>query len=368
VHKPRIIFTVTNDLCYDQRMQRICGTLARHGYDVTLVGRLLPQSPDLREEPFAQVRLRCFFHKGFAFYAAYNLRLFAYLLFARYDAVCSIDLDTLPAGCMASLLRRKKRVFDAHEYFTEVPEVVGRPFVKAFWAGVARVFLPFYRHAYTVGPALAGIFSEKYGIPFRVVRNTNPQLPPRPARLPKKRSVLLYQGALNEGRGIEALLRALPLVPEATLLLAGEGDLSQKLRLDVQRAGLQERVTFLGMLRPDALREVTEQADIGLNLLENKGLSYYYSLANKFFDTVQAEIPSITMDFPEYRALQAEHEVAVLLPDLSPEGIAHAISRLLHDDALYYRLCDNCRRAKEAWCWESEEGGLLGVWGEVLPT
>lgn len=91
-----IIFTVTNDLTYDARMHRICGTLATNGYAIMLVGRALPHSISLENKPFGQKRLRCFFRKGFPFYAEYNLRLFFFLLFTRYDAVCSIDLDTLP--------------------------------------------------------------------------------------------------------------------------------------------------------------------------------------------------------------------------------------------------------------------------------
>ncbi|MBL7783473.1 MAG: glycosyltransferase, partial [Saprospiraceae bacterium] len=104
---PHIIFTVTNDLSYDQRMQRICRTLAAHGYKVTLIGRQLPNSLRLEQEIFQQKRIRCFFNKGFAFYAEYNLRLLGHLLFASYDAVCSIDTDTLGAGCLATLVRRK---------------------------------------------------------------------------------------------------------------------------------------------------------------------------------------------------------------------------------------------------------------------
>jgi hypothetical protein len=187
-----LVFTVTNDLTYDQRMHRICGTLAANGYTVMLVGRALSHSIPLEIKSFEQKRLRCFFQKGFAFYAEYNLRLLWFLLFVHCDAVCSIDLDTLPAGCLATLLRRKKRVFDAHEYFTEVPEVVDRPAVKFFWEMVARACLPFYRHAYTVGPALAAIFEKKYGLKFEVVRNV---ADPTPSPSPDGRGVSRLSGA-----------------------------------------------------------------------------------------------------------------------------------------------------------------------------
>jgi len=393
-----LLFTVTNDLSYDQRMHRICGTLAAHGYSVTLIGRPLPHSIALEDRTFRQVRLRCRFHKGFLFYAEYNLRLFFFLMKTPCDAVCSIDLDTLPAGCLATLLRRKRRVFDAHEYFTQVPEVVGRPAVQFFWETVARLCLPFYRHAYTVGPGLAAIFEEKYGLKFGVVRNVaSPPATPAPpptgrgattyAETPSVTSrdtprlfshlgegsgvglpgarLLLYQGALNAGRGIEALLEAMQHLDGVQLLMAGEGDLSEMLRRRAAELQLGEKVKFLGFVKPDDLKSLTAQAWLGLNLLENRGLSYYYSLANKFFDYVQAEVPVLTMNFPEYRALNAEYEVAVLLDDLNPEAVATAMRRLLDSPAEYQKLQAACRAAREVWNWEREQEELLRIWRNV---
>jgi len=360
-----IIFTVTNDLSYDARMHRIGGTLAANGYAVTLVGRALPHSIPLGTRPFQQKRLRCFFRKGFPFYAEYNLRLFIFLLFARYDAVCSIDLDTLPAGCVATIIRGKKRVFDAHEYFTEVPEVVGRHFVKKIWGMVARVCLPFYLHAYTVGPALAKIFEEKYGLKFGVVRN----VPTRIETLSLKNEtpkILFYMGALNEGRGIETMLKAMQSLDNVQLWLAGEGDLSEKLRRLAVELNVKKRVKFLGFVKPDDLKTLAGQAWLCLNLLENRGLSYYYSLANKFFLSVQVGVPVLTMNFPEYRALNEQHEVAVLLDELTPEAVANAVKKLLKDKNLYTRLQKNCLVAREEWNWEKEQGTLLRVWAEVL--
>lgn len=363
-----IIFTVTNDLSYDQRMHRICGALASQGHEVLLVGRALPHSIPLEDKGFRQKRLRCFLNKGFPFYAEYNLRLFFFLLFASCDAVCSIDLDTLPAGCFATLLRRKKRVFDAHEYFTEVPEVVDRPFVKGFWEMVARVCLPFYKHAYTVGPGLAGIFEKKYGLKFGVVRNVPDPSPGHPTGVRDRRSPapgLLYVGALNEARGIETALQAMQYLDNVELWLAGEGDLSDRLRQMAAELGVEKKVTFLGYVKPDDLRILTPRAWLGLNLLENRGLSYYYSLANKFFASVQAGVPVLTMDFPEYRALNEQYEVAILLDELTPEKVVGAINKLLTDNNLYERLRQNCLAAREEWNWQKEEQVLLNIWKAV---
>jgi glycosyltransferase involved in cell wall biosynthesis len=362
----RLFFTVTNDLNYDQRMHRICTTLSDAGYDVTLVGRVLPTSLPTKERPFRQIRLRCWRHKGFAFYAEFNVRLLFFLWKNDFDAVCSIDLDTLPAGCMATLTKGKPRVFDAHEYFTEVPEVTHRPLVKLFWSGVERLFLPFYRHAYTVGPALARIFSQQHGIAFRVVRNVPfPQTATTTARTEPGKKILLYQGALNEGRGLETLIDAVPLLPpHIELWLAGEGDLSQTLRTRAQNAG--ERVRFLGFVDPETLKEITREAWLGLNLLENKGLSYYYSLANKFFDYVQTNVPIITMNFPEYAALNQQHEVAILLDNLDVATLAKTIVDLDNHPDQYLFLQKNCQKAALEWHWEKEKQTLLEVYEQVM--
>ncbi len=359
----RIIATVTNDLVYDQRMQRICRTLAEAGFAVTLLGRLKKGSPTLPEQLFEQRRLRCWAQKGPFFYAEYNIRLFFFLLTARFDALCTVDLDTMPGGALAAWLRRKKRVFDAHEYFTEVPEVSDRRLVKVVWAAVGRIFVPWYHRAYTVGPGLAEIFTRLYRMPFGVVRNM-PFLTPVQVR-EKDPPVLLYQGALNEGRGLEAALEALTLLPpEVELWIVGEGDLSDTLRQLAVRLGVGDRAKFLGYVRPADLPALTRQAWLGLNLLENRGLSYYYSLANKFFDCVQAGVPVMTMNFPEYQALNGDYEAAILLDVLSAQHVADAVSGILQDKKRYEALRAQCLLAREQWHWEAEQKVLLEIWAD----
>jgi glycosyltransferase involved in cell wall biosynthesis len=233
---------------------------------------------------------------------------------------------------------------------------------------VARVCLPAYRHAYTVGPALAEIFEEKYGVQFEVVRNvpaSSQRSPVPPPHLPHSGVGLLYQGALNAGRGIETLLEAMQTLDNVQLWLAGEGDLSEELRRQADALGVAHKVTFLGYVKPDNLKALTAQAWLGLNLLENRGLSYYYSLANKFFDCVQAEVPVLTMNFPEYRALNAEHEVAVLLDRLTPETMVSAVRYVSDHPEVYHRLKENTATARRDWNWEREERMLLKIWAKV---
>lgn len=363
--KKRILFSVTNDLNYDQRMIRICDSLARAGYEVQLIGRSKKNSPALIEQPFSQKRFPCFFQSGKLFYLEYNLRLFWYLLFARADAFCAIDLDTILPAFLVGSLRRKKIIYDAHEYFTETPEVARRPLIKAIWEAVGRLCIPRIPHAYTVGGELQKILSERYGTPFALVRNV-PFAKAWPTTAKAFPPVILYQGVLNEGRGISEALAAMQELPEAQLWLLGEGDLSQSLRDQCQQLGLQTRVHFKGYIPPAQLREYTEQATVGLNLLENRSLNYYYSLANKAFDYIQSGLPALHMDFPEYRRLNQPRPLALLLGELHPQAIAAALRQLLDDQALYDQLRTNCKQAAQVLIWEEEEKVLLDFYQKIF--
>lgn len=359
MEQQRIIFTVTNELNYDQRMIRICTSLVNAGFEVLLIGRKKRDMKPLSAQSFQQKRLPCWFQKGKLFYLEYNLRLFLYLLFQRVNIISAVDLDTLVACTLVAKIRSKLLAFDAHEYFEEVPEVIHRPIIQNIWRQVGKWFIPQANIAYTVNHSLATLFTSMHGIPFKIIRS----LPYRYGHLPKQADhtpIILYQGALNKGRGLEFLIEAMHQI-EASLWIAGEGDLSGVLRNKVYELNLQHKVTFLGYVEPDKLKHITPKATIGFNVMEQQGLSYYYSLANKFFDYIQAEIPQICSPFPEYQFLNQQFEVA-LLCNCSVTAIANTINDLLRDPNRYRILQQNCIKAKQQFCWDIEEEKLITLY------
>jgi glycosyltransferase involved in cell wall biosynthesis len=381
--KKKIIFAVTNDLVNDRRMIRICETLSTR-YEIVLIGRRQGNQRLLKEQKFKQIRLRLLFQKGKFFYIEYNLRLFFYLLFHKSNAICAIDLDTILPSFLVSKIKNWTCVFDAHEYFTEVPEVVNRPLTKSIWEAVARFTVPNIKYCYTVSPSLAKIFEGIYKTPFEVIRNVpisiEKQEPPKgfsdvpqptlghsstiaePYLDQSRPFIILYQGALNKGRGVGEAIQSMTLTENAELWLAGEGDESESLRLLTKQLNLESKVKFLGMVSPEKLRVFTQKADIGLNLLENLGLSYFYSLANKFFDYIQEGIPQITMQYPEYQEINDKHEVALLINNLEVKTIANAINELRSNAERYNSLSRNALEASKIYNWKIEGERLLGFY------
>ena len=359
----RIICTVTTDLTYDQRMQRICSSLTKSGYEVTLVGRKLAHSQPLKQESYRQKRLSCFINKGKFFYLEYNFRLFLYLLFKKVNIINSIDLDTIVAGFLSSKIRKKQFTYDAHEYFTEVIELIDRPKTRRLWKRIESKIIPKLKHGYTVNQSLAALYLTEYNIPFQVIRNV-PVL--EKLDLPTDRSsvpYLIYIGAVNAGRGIEETIQAMQQL-DCKLMICGDGDIYGEMVKLTAELNLQNKIEFKGYVEPKELKRLTREAFAGVLLLENKGKSYYYSLANKFFDYAHAEIPQLVIEFPEYVNIMNKYKVG-LFTELNVNSIVSNTQLLLNDIELYERLKENSRAAKKELNWQNEEKILADFYAKI---
>ena len=384
--KKKLFFTVTNDLVYDQRMIRICSSLSAAGYDVTLVGRRSKHAPPLGTQPFHQYRLRTWFRRGKGFYIEYNLRLFFFLLTQKMSAVCAIDLDTIVPCYFVSRIRHIPRLYDAHELFCEMQEVVSRPAIYKIWKTIERFCVPKFPIGYTVNDLIADEFFKLYGVRYAVIRNApvlrpdypssdgNLDLPatsPPPSgtrtpSLPAAQSLpasrfILYQGAVNEGRCFESLIPAMQTV-DAPLLICGEGNFMEQARTLVRQYDLQDKVIFRGMVRPEDLPPITRSAYIGITLFDRQGTSNYYSLANRFFDYIHAGIPQIAVDYPAYREINNSYRIAVLVDEPGIREISDALNTLLNNTELYHTLLANCKQARLYYNWQEEEKKLVRLY------
>lgn len=368
-HKKRIIMSVTDDLVTDQRVNKIATSLFNNGYDVLVVGRMLPYSVAIKR-PYRVKRMRLLFKKTAMFYAEYNFRLFLLLLFSKADILLADDTDTILANYYASVLRHCPLVFDAHEMFPEVPELVGRDRVKRFWSRIEDKVFPKLKYCYTVCNSIADIYNDRYGINMRVVRNF-PEASYCKVKNPDEknsRKILLYQGAVNIGRGIEWIIDALPFIDNAVFYIAGDGDVTQQMKDYAAEKNLSDRVVFLGRIPLEDLNAITVKADMGMSLLANRGLNYYYSLPNRITDFVHAEIPVLATDFPEIHLVVKKYGIGELVSDHTPEVLAATIENALKKwDAFSpderHKIF---AKAKEELCWENEEKTLLSIFSEIM--
>ncbi|HEX8278605.1 MAG TPA: glycosyltransferase [Segetibacter sp.] len=359
-----LTFTVINDLTYDQRMQRICDSLANAGYDVLLVGRKMPSSLSLSNQPYKQKRLPCFFKKGKLMYAEFNLRLLFYLLRISSDCYCAIDLDTILPNYFVSKIKRKKRVYDAHELFTEQKEILTRSAVHKFWLGVEKFAVPKFLNGYTVNDFLAGEFKRRYNVHYAVVRNL-PNLSHLQPGPDKKDPFIIYQGAVNEGRSFETLIPAMNKV-KAHLKIYGHGNFFEKVLQLIKDCEVEDKVQLKGLVAPEELRKITPTAYAAVMLFEDTGLNQYQSLANRFFDYIMAGVPQVCVAYPQYKAVNDKYGIACLINNTDADTIATALNNLLYNDVYYNELQRNCLKAREELNWKTEEKILIDFYSKLF--
>jgi glycosyltransferase involved in cell wall biosynthesis len=359
---------VINDLVTDNRVHKVAGSLQKMGFEPVLVGRLLPESQSLSRE-YKTHRMKLWFRKGVLFYAEYNLRLFFYLLKSKSDLFVSNDLDTLPANYLASRIKRKPLVYDSHEYFTEVPELIGRPFVKSVWIWLEKLLVPRVDAAYTVCDSIAEAYRDLYKIDFKVVRNLpisiiHPMT--RSHRMNNTSKVILYQGALNMGRGVEAAIRTMQFLDGAELWLAGDGDLTAQLKQMVDELKLKDKVKFLGRMPLLQLQEITRQADLGISLEEDLGLNYRFALPNKLFDYIQAGVPVLVSNLPEMRRIVDHYQIGAIADTHQRKELAEIMKTALFDEEKRLLWKQNLMTTATELCWENEEEVLRQVYRRFL--
>jgi len=359
----KLYFTVTTDLTYDQRMIRICSSLAAAGYEVVLVGRKIKSSIPLENKPYRQKRISCLFEKGKLFYAEYNIRLFFFLLFKKMDGIIAIDLDTILPCYFISRLKKINRVYDAHELFCEMQEIVTRPAIYRSWKKIEKFAVPKFNYGYTVNQPIADELKKMYGVDYAVIRNIALLRELTPVSKPER--FILYQGAVNEGRSFETLIPAMKQV-DSKLIICGDGNFIDQAKQLVKANGLENKIIFKGKIAPDELRTITQQSYIGITLFDKTGLSNYYSLANRFFDYIHAGVPQLCSDYPVYRAINDQYPVALLIKDQTAENIAAALNNLLNDNVVYEGLRLNCLTARTVLNWQEEEKKLIGFYHMVF--
>ncbi len=358
----KIIIAATTDIYFDQRVRKIAVSLQRDKNELLVFGRLKGKtSTDILS--FQCTLLACYFRRSIFFYAEYNVRLFFKLLFRPVDVIVACDLDTLLACTLASKIKGTKLVFDAHEYFEQSVEIVNKPLVQWCWKAIANLCIPHAHACFTVSKSLCEIFSEQYKKPFHLLRNVPNKISQEISIDIPTKKVIWYQGAVNEGRGLEFAIMSLLELPDFILKIAGDGDRLPQLKKLTEELHLTDRVIFLGRLSYQELQEHARQGYIGLDLLESRSLSYYYSLSNKTFDYLNVGLPVIQMKFPEYENIHLQYSIGVLINCLNKENLLLAIKSL--DQPQIQDECrKQCREAAKRFHWEQETKVMLQIFDD----
>lgn len=361
------IVSVINDLATDNRVNKTCFVLQECGYEVLLIGRRLPKSMALPNWPFKSHRMRLFYTSGPLFYLFFNCRLFFKLLFNKSHLLYANDLDTLLPNYLVSKLKGLPLIYDSHELFCEVPELQNTPFKKKIWLSLEGWIVPKLKNCITVNESIATIFERKYGVKFVSVRNISDEVSNQLKKtrvdlnLPTDKKIILLQGAgINIDRGAEELIDAMQFVENVVLYIIGSGDVWDVLKLKIEELHLENKVQLISKIPKPELIQYTLNADMGLTIDKDTNLNYKYSLPNKIFDYIQAELPILASRLPEIENLVNLYQIGDFIENHEAKIIAKKINELINSSTLLtYKK--NTKLARQELTWSKEKQKLMQV-------
>lgn len=295
------------------------------------------------------------------------------MLASRPDAIHSHDVNTLPTAWLASVFTRTPLVYDAHEISTDRE---GYAKLRSLVGWVEKKLMPRAAATITTTDARAKFFARAYRIPRPVVLQNRPRLliEKRSDRLRRELElempwpIVLYQGGLQQGRGLARLVDAAGMIERAYFVFMGGGRLAQSLERQAIDAGLSERVRFIPTVSLDDLPGYTASADIGVQPIENTCLNHLTTDSNKLFEYMMAGLAVVASGMPEIRAIVNRYEFGITVPPGDTEALAQAIRTLVDNPDLRAGCAANAVQAAKTVNWEEQEMKLVSLYKGVFRT
>ena len=297
----------------------------------------------------------------------------------KFDIIYANDLPTLRQGHIISKNLNSRLIYDSHEIYIETlnqffplesKNLIKKSIYKILLS-IMKLHGQYIESKYirnihdfiTVNHSLLNYFKNEYGISFgKVIMNLPLKIKEKEVHdfrkqfnWPDKTLIILYQGSITKGRGLELLLNSLPFIEtRCKLIILGDGPLKKDLSRIVDNNCLNERVKFINKVSIEVLCSYTKGADIGINLLESINLSKKLASPNKLFEYIHAEIPIICSYSPENNLVFDKYKVGLQCHN-EIESIVDKIHELINLDKEEKKIIQReLIKSKEEYCYENQ--------------
>ncbi|CAD2078593.1 glycosyl transferase [Jeotgalicoccus coquinae] len=385
----KVTMFVWNNFVNDARVLREASALADTGYKVTIIAKKelsemhLLSSEKISEGVFVNRPLKLELSERITGrikssvitkHIPNMLLMFKMIMLGRKydtDVYHAHDLNTLIQGIVSAKLRlnRKKLIYDSHEVqtsrthysFDKIYKI--EKFLLNFTDAVIvenETRAHYHNDLYKELPAAVHNYSELYEIdeveafPLKAEYD-----------IPEDKKVVLYQGGMQDGRGLFKLLEAFTETEGAVLFMIGDGKERQNLIKYHKELALEKKVIFIDRVPYKDLRRYTKAADIGIQFLENTNFNHYSASSNKLFEYIMAHVPVIGSKLPEIERVIEEEKVGLTVEEGNAGELAGALSRLINDDELRMEFKKNTSLAKQKYNWENEKEILTGLYTKL---
>lgn len=290
-------------------------------------------------------------------------------LASQFDIVIASDLYSLPA---ASKMANGKSVliYDSREIYSKLGSLTNKPLRQLFISFIERKYISQCDLVYTTGKLDSDYMKQNISAKQNYIELYN--FPPfreyikskkihNRFELPDSARILIYQGVLHKGRGIEEAISAMPFLPsDYVLCIVGEGPEYHRYQELVKSMKLELRVLFTGYVDYSELHEYTCSADLGLCLFQPISKSYELALPNKLFEYAMAGLPIIATNLAPLSEVVNKFKIGkTIIPFPKPELLAKEIEDIFDNNFSTFK--DNALDSAKINCYETQKDIILQI-------
>lgn len=299
------------------------------------------------------------------------LRMITRGFIKKYDIYHSNDLNSLPQGliCAKARFKQRKLIYDSHEVQTSRTGYNSRiyAFLESFLIkSIDSMIVENHTRARYTKKVYGFYPNVVYNYPLKIDSVSDGKVSIRKLlNLPENEKILLYQGGIQTGRGLENLIKAVPLFKEGTLVLIGDGKIKKKLERMVDQMDLNKKVRFLPKVPLKELPKYTSNAFVGFQVLNNVCFNHYSAASNKLFEYIMSGVPVIACRFPEIKKVVQGEGVGLCIDSHDPVSIAKGVNYLIDSPEEYHSMKRKCETAREMYNWDCEKGQFLSIYYKI---
>jgi glycosyltransferase involved in cell wall biosynthesis len=363
------VISFLGNIDYDSRSRNLFNSFKNKKYEVRFIGfDWLSENFDSQYGDCTVLKLK----KGkfsLFFYLKFSLILTKYLLKTNSSIYFAEDIYTLPFVVFTAKRKSAKIFYDSRELFGHLAGLNKRKMVQSLLRRIEKRYIKKADKVIVTGSMDAAYLKKEHNIDNIVlVRNLPLYLKPRKVfdfrkefNISISKKILLYQGVILPGRGLSLIFEILKSAPEYVLIVVGGGEYENHYRNLAEEMEIKDKVIFFGKVSQDILIDYTAGADVGLSLIENISLSYFYALPNKLFEYIMAGIPVLSSNLPQMESIIEKYKVGFAVNPYEKNQVEDAIYRLCFNEDLRTEIKNNCVKASQELNWENEVQNLLAA-------
>lgn len=360
----RVLILFLGNYYYDSRLLSLHKSLKESGYSVRIISFEL-DDPAFINKDDGEVKIYKLLKRSspLYFYPAFYFLAFINLFRAKYDFVFAEEVYSLPIAGLIAKIKRTKLFYNSRELYGYIGALRNFKFKQRFWAYIERFFIKFADVVLTTGDMDSEFIRKEYNLKQDVaaIRNipqyrtvSSPVDLRKKLGIPDSGIIILYQGIIVEGRGIEYIIEAIRNLPRIYFVIVGDGPQRSRYEQAALDKNVGGRVKFAGRVSHSELLNYTAGADIGASLIENISVSYYHALPNKLFEYIMAGLPVISSDLPQMKKIVEEYKTGYVLQMKSSDELKVVLEKLINSPEELAALKKNSLEAAKILNWENE--------------